>query len=56
MTRVLESKTAYKTALTSNIRAFDKAVQMEEEMERLEQLLLSLGAKIPEKRDKTVNS
>lgn len=73
--RVLESDTVYRSALASNIRAFDKAVQMEgkmqgiedemrllrqeaerrdavaaERMDRMEQLILSLGGQVPEKK------
>lgn len=76
-TRVLESNTIYRGALVSNIRAFDKAVQMEIEMEgikedvkamrkdnremadrmeRMEELLVSLGATAQEKRDSAANS
>lgn len=74
---VLESKTVYRSALASNVRAFHQAVKMEgemqgvkeevsamrnenrtmaERMERMEQLLLSLGGTVPEKRDKTANA
>ena len=76
-TRVLESNTIYRGALASNIRAFDKAVQMEIEMEgikedvkamrkdnremadrmeRMEELLVSLGATTQEKRDSAASS
>ena len=42
-TRVLESDTVYRTALASNIRAFDKAVQQENDVEGLkEQMTLML--------------
>lgn len=74
---VLESKTVYRSALASNVRAFHQAVKMEgemqgvkeevsamrnenrtmaERMERMEQLLLSLGGTVPEKRDKKANA
>ncbi|MDD3814285.1 MAG: helix-turn-helix transcriptional regulator [Desulfocapsaceae bacterium] len=63
---VLESKTVFRSALASSIRAFHDAVIKEEEMnsvrqemkamgermERMEEMLLSLGASLPEKRDK----
>ena len=66
---VLESDTDYKSALASCVRAFHKATrqegemksvqediaEMRERMERMEQMLLSLGA-TPEKRDKAANS
>jgi len=73
--RVLESDTVYRSALASNIRAFDKAVLMEgkmqgiedemrllrqeaatrdaaaaDRMDRMEQLILSLGGQVPEKK------
>ena len=73
--RVLESDTVYRSALASNIRAFDKAVLMEgkmqgiedelrlmreeaanrdavaaERMDKMEQLILSLGGQVPEKK------
>ena len=62
---ILESDTVYRSALASNIRAFHKSVTMEEEvesvkkqlegmndrMQRMEELLLSLGATLPEKRE-----
>jgi len=62
---VLESKTVFRSALASSVRAFHDAVIQEEEMdsvrqkmkemsermERMEQMLLSLGASLPEKRD-----
>lgn len=73
--RVLESDTVYRSALASNIRAFDKAVQMEgkmqgiedelrlmrqeaasrdavaaDRMDKMEQLILSLGGQVPEKK------
>ena len=64
-TRVLESETVYRSALASNVRAFYQAVINEEEMktvkekldsvterlERMEKLLESLGATLPEKRE-----
>lgn len=63
---VLASDTVYRSALVSNIRAFHKAVNMEKEMNevrkeiaamaermaRMEEMLLSLGATLPEKRDR----
>lgn len=74
-TKILESKTVYRSALASNVRAFYEAVQKEEEMQsvnekldtmqqenralaermvRMEAMLTSLGATLPEeiKRDK----
>lgn len=73
--RILKSDTVYRSALASNIRAFDKAVLMEgkmqgledemrllreeaatrdalaaQRMDRLEQLVLSLGGQLPEKK------
>ncbi len=74
---VLESDTVYRNALSSNIRAFHKAVteesemdsvkkelaiakverkEMSDRMERMEQLLFSLGATLPQKRDEAANS
>lgn len=64
---VLESKTVFRSALASSVRAFHDAVMKEEEMdlvrqemkemsermERMEQMLLTLGASLPEKRDKS---
>jgi len=64
---VLESKTVFRSALASSVRAFHDAVIKEEEMdsvrqemkemgermERMEQMLLSLGASLPEKRDQS---
>jgi transcriptional regulator with XRE-family HTH domain len=35
--RILESETVYRSALASNIRAFDKAVQMEGKMQGIEE-------------------
>lgn len=77
--KVLESKTVYRSALASNVRAFYQAVQKEDEMksvlerleamqaenrelanqsrardermERMEEMLLSLGAVVPQKRE-----
>lgn len=75
--KILESDTIYRSALSSNIRAFYRSVTQEEEMEsvkrklekmeqqneqisermaRMEELLLSLGAALPEKRDKAAGS
>lgn len=67
---ILESDTEYKPALATNIRGFHQAFTtenemnhvvkelegMKERMERMEQMLLSLGATLPEKRDKAGNS
>lgn len=67
---ILESETVYKTALSSNIRAFHKAateegkvkkmeekiISMDQRMERMEKMLVSLGATVPEKRDEEANS
>ncbi|MCK9293510.1 MAG: helix-turn-helix domain-containing protein [Desulfobulbaceae bacterium] len=64
---VLESKTVFRAALVSSVRAFHDAVikeeemdsvrqemkEMSERMERMEQMLLSLGASLPEKRDQS---
>lgn len=67
--RVLESKTVYRSALASNIRAFDKAVEMEnnvenlnEKIDRMEKMLEQLiRAQATEtgdtkKRDEAANS
>ncbi|KJS02211.1 MAG: hypothetical protein VR65_06075 [Desulfobulbaceae bacterium BRH_c16a] len=62
---VLESETVYRSALASNVRAFYEAVMKEDEMrslnekieamqhqmKRMEEMLLSLGASLPEKRE-----
>ena len=67
---ILESDTEYKPALVKNIRVFHQAVAAENEMkrvkkkmagiiermDRMEQLLISPGAILPEKRDKAANS
>lgn len=67
---ILESDTVYRSALASNIRAFYKGVisekemksvkddmeEMKDEIRQLKELLLSLGATLPEKRDKAANS
>lgn len=69
-TELLESESEYKNALATNIRLFHQAFTMENDMryvekelegmqkrmERMEQMLLSLGATLPEKRDKAANS
>jgi hypothetical protein len=67
---ILESKTLYKQALSSNINAFHKALmgeqqmenlngkieRMEKEMHEMKQLLVSLGATLPrQKREEIVN-
>lgn len=63
---VLASDTDHRSALASHIRASHKAVNMEKEMNevrqeiaamaermaRMEEMLLSIGATLPEKRDK----
>ncbi|MBU1139844.1 MAG: hypothetical protein KKA76_12760, partial [Proteobacteria bacterium] len=50
----------YRGALASNIRAFDKALQMEiamaDRMKRMEELLISLGATAQAKRDSAASS
>jgi hypothetical protein len=62
---IMASDTVYRSALASNIRAFHNAVNMEiemnevrreiaemaERMARMEEMLLSLGATVPEKRE-----
>lgn len=62
---VLESKTVYRSALASNVRAFHQAVKMEGEMQgvkddlrkmqadmdELKVMIRSLGGIVPEKRD-----
>ncbi len=67
---VLESDTVYRNALSSNIRAFHKAVSeesemremkermisMDERMKRMERMLENRGATVPQKRDKAANS
>ena len=69
-THILESDTVYAAAMASNVRALYKAVITEGEMKNvqnemaelradikeLRELVLSLGAKLPEKREKAANS
>lgn len=67
---ILESDTVYKSALASSIRAFHKAAkqeremksvqedvaEMRERMDKMEQMLLSLGSKTPENGANSDNS
>lgn len=66
---VLDSKTVYRDKLASSIKTFHEAVQggnvvgmreemamMKTEMQELKQLLLSLGAVLPEKKEMVANS
>ncbi len=60
---ILRSETIYKAALASNIKAFyngvikeDEVKEMKNEIKEIKELLISLGATLPEKRDKAANS
>ena len=50
--RVLESKTVYRSALASNIRAFDKAVLMEGKMQGIEEEMRKMRAENAERMDR----